>query len=171
MFAASGAAIMSNRPMVSQNRGFHLPARLPRRRPHGLAEARITHNDVDHLMSYDAPVRSQGQALRNCRYTASRISGLCCRARPGLHCRAQYGTRWQIAAQHQWRRPFLHALQENVRQLRGTAPDQIRGAKILVCHRVGAIFAAAGAIIMSNEPRRTTRVATHSNLEGNRYMP
>ena len=37
-------------------------------------------------------------------------------------------------------------------QMRGTAPAQIPGAKIAVCHGVGGMFAASGTIIMSNEP-------------------
>jgi hypothetical protein len=65
-------------------------------------------------------------------------------------------------AQHQWRRSFrlsymhsgmygMYALQESVRQLRGSAPAQIPGAKISVCHGVGGMFAASGTFIMSNE--------------------
>jgi hypothetical protein len=45
----------------------------------------------------------------------------------------------------------IYALQESVRQVRGTAPAQIPGAKISVCHGVGGMFAASGTIIMSNE--------------------
>jgi hypothetical protein len=45
----------------------------------------------------------------------------------------------------------MSALQESVRQMRGTAPAQIPGAKISVCHG-GGMFAASGTIIMSNEP-------------------
>jgi acetyl-CoA acetyltransferase len=44
----------------------------------------------------------------------------------------------------------MYALQESVRQMRGTAPAQIPGAKISVCHGVGGMFAASGTIIMSN---------------------
>jgi acetyl-CoA acetyltransferase len=44
------------------------------------------------------------------------------------------------------------ALQESVRQMRGTAPAQIPGAKISVCHGVRGMFAASGTTIMSNEP-------------------
>jgi hypothetical protein len=36
--------------------------------------------------------------------------------------------------------------------MRGTALAQISGAKISVCHGVSGMFAASGAIIMSNEP-------------------
>jgi acetyl-CoA acetyltransferase len=46
----------------------------------------------------------------------------------------------------------MYALQESARQMRGTAPAQIPGAKISVCHGVGGMFAASGTIIMSNEP-------------------
>ena len=45
----------------------------------------------------------------------------------------------------------MYALQESVRQMRGTAPAQIPDANISVCHGVGGMFAASGAIIMSNE--------------------
>jgi acetyl-CoA acetyltransferase len=45
----------------------------------------------------------------------------------------------------------MYALQESVRQMRGTAPAQIPGAKISVCHGVGGMFAASGTIIISNE--------------------
>jgi hypothetical protein len=46
----------------------------------------------------------------------------------------------------------VYALQESARQMRGTAPARILGAKISVCHGVGGMFAASGTIIMSNEP-------------------
>jgi len=45
----------------------------------------------------------------------------------------------------------MYALQESVRQMRGTAPAQVEGAKVSVCHGVGGMFAASGTIIMSNE--------------------
>lgn len=45
----------------------------------------------------------------------------------------------------------MYALQEGVRQMRGTTPAQIPDAKISVCHGVGSMFAASGTIIMSNE--------------------
>ena len=44
----------------------------------------------------------------------------------------------------------MYALQESVRQMRGTAPAQVEGAKISVCHGVGSMFSAAGSIIFTN---------------------
>jgi hypothetical protein len=45
----------------------------------------------------------------------------------------------------------MFALQESVRQMRGTAPAQVAGAKIGVCHGVGGMFSASGTIVFSNE--------------------
>jgi acetyl-CoA acetyltransferase len=44
----------------------------------------------------------------------------------------------------------IYALQESVHQMSGTAPTEIAGAKISVCHGVG-MFTASGTIIMTNE--------------------
>jgi hypothetical protein len=46
----------------------------------------------------------------------------------------------------------MYALHESVRQMRGSAPAQIPGARISVCHGVGGMFATRGAIIKPNEP-------------------
>ena len=45
----------------------------------------------------------------------------------------------------------MYALQESVRQMRGTAAAQVQGAKMSVCHGVGGMFAASGTIVFSNE--------------------
>jgi acetyl-CoA acetyltransferase len=46
----------------------------------------------------------------------------------------------------------MYALQESVRQMRGTAPAQVDDAKISVYHGVGGMLPASGTIIMLNEP-------------------
>jgi len=38
-----------------------------------------------------------------------------------------------------------------VRQMRGTAPAQIPGARISVCHGVGGMFAGSHTIVMPNK--------------------
>jgi len=50
-------------PRFAGRRKKNVPAHLPRRRPHGLAEAGITHQDVDHLIIYDAPCLLPGGKL------------------------------------------------------------------------------------------------------------
>jgi hypothetical protein len=41
----------------------------------------------------------------------------------------------------------MYALQESVRQIRGTAAAQVEGVDISVAHGVGGMFAASGTII------------------------
>ncbi len=117
------------------------------------AEAGIGHGDVDHLMIYDAFAHLPIYGLEDL--------GFCERG---------------AAAQFIWNRhtapggelplntnggglSYMHsgmygmyALQESVRQLRGTAAAQVPGAKISVAHGVGGMFAASGTIILSSEP-------------------
>jgi hypothetical protein len=45
----------------------------------------------------------------------------------------------------------MYALQESVRQMRGTAAAQVKDAKISIAHGVGGMFAASGTIIFANE--------------------
>ncbi|HVA42440.1 MAG TPA: hypothetical protein VNF50_03065 [Acidimicrobiales bacterium] len=45
----------------------------------------------------------------------------------------------------------MFALQEAVRQVRGTAPAQVPGVEISVAHGVGGMFAAAGTVILTNQ--------------------
>jgi hypothetical protein len=106
-----------------------------------------SHNDVDHLMIYDA----------FCRSTASRISALCRAARPGPSSPSATPPGGKLPLNTNggglsYMHSGMYALQESVRQMRGIAPAQIPGAKISVCYGVGGMFAASGTIIFSNEP-------------------
>jgi hypothetical protein len=111
-------------------------------------------------MIYAPPVRRQGQASRICRSTASKTSVLFRAARPAVSLPSATPPRRQTALNtNGGGLSYVHsgmygmyALQESVGQMRGTAPAQIPGARISVCHGVGGMFAASGTIIMSNEP-------------------
>jgi hypothetical protein len=51
----------------------------------------------------------------------------------------------------------MFALQESVRQVRGTAPAQVQpphgdGVRISVAHGVGGMFAASGTIVLGAQP-------------------
>jgi acetyl-CoA acetyltransferase len=45
----------------------------------------------------------------------------------------------------------MFALQESVRQVRGTAPAQVPNVKISVAHGVGGMFSASGTVVLSNQ--------------------
>jgi hypothetical protein len=113
--------------------------------PKAFAEAGITHNDVDRLMIYDVLRASADLGLEDL--------GLVPRGEVGAfiagHNTARGG---KLPLNTNGMHSGMYALQESVRQMRGTAPAQIPDAKISVCHGVGGMFAASGTIIMSNEP-------------------
>jgi acetyl-CoA acetyltransferase len=150
-------------PMVSQMEDFTSSRAFRVAGPKAFAEAGITHNDVDHLMIYDAfahlPIysledlgfvpRGEAGAFIAERNTAPGVPGTARRAgRPGIPLNTNGGG---LSYMHSGMYG-MYALQESVRQMRGTAPAQIPGAKISVCHGVGGMFAASGTIIMANEP-------------------
>ncbi|MCZ6645229.1 MAG: thiolase [SAR324 cluster bacterium] len=139
-------------PMVSQLEDFTTSRAFRVSGKKAFDEAGIAQDEVDHLMIYDAFAHLPIYALEDL--------GFCKRGE---------------AAQFIWERntapggklplntnggglSYMHsgmygmyALQESVRQLRGTAPAQVEGAKISVSHGVGGMFGASGTIIFSNE--------------------
>lgn len=139
-------------PMVSQMEDFTSSRAFRVSGKKAFDEAGIGHADVDHLMIYDAFAHLPIYGLEDL--------GFCARGE---------------AAQFIWERntaiggklplntnggglSYMHsgmygmyALQESVRQLRGTAPAQVQDAKISIAHGVGGMFAASGTIVMTNE--------------------
>ena len=45
----------------------------------------------------------------------------------------------------------MFALQESVRQVRGTAPAQVPNVKVSVAHGAGGMFSASGTVVLSNQ--------------------
>ena len=139
-------------PMISQmedvtsSRAFRVSGRK------AFAEAGITHTDVDHLMIYDAFAHLPLYGLEDLGFCKKGEAAAFIRERntaPGgkLPLNTNGGG---LSYMHSGMYG-MYALQETVRQLRGTAAAQVEGAKIGVCHGVGGMFAAAGTIIFSNE--------------------
>ncbi len=115
-------------------------------------EAGITHGDVDHLMIYDAFAHLPIYGLEDLGFCKPGEAGDFIWERntaPGgkLPLNTNGGG---LSYMHSGMYG-MYALQESVRQMRGTSPAQIEGAKISVCHGVGGMFAASGTIIFSNE--------------------
>jgi acetyl-CoA acetyltransferase len=139
-------------PMISQmedltsSRAFRISG------ARAFAEAGISHADVDHLMIYDAFAHLPLYGLEDL--------GFCARGEAGGFIEDGHtapggklptntnggGLSYMHSGMY-----GMYALQESVRQMRGTAPAQIEGAAISVCHGVGGMFGAAGTIIMSNQ--------------------
>ena len=139
-------------PMVSQMQSFDSSRAFRVAGPLAFKKAGITHADVDHLMIYDAFAHLPLYGLGDLGFMPHEETGKFIadgNTRPGgkLPLNTNGGG---LSYMHSGMYG-MYALQESVRQMRGTAPAQIEGAKISVCHGVGGMFAASGTIIMSNE--------------------
>lgn len=139
-------------PMVSQMEDFTSSKAFSVAGPTAFAEAGISRDDVDHLMIYDAFAHLPLYGLEDLGFVGR---GEAARfiwegnTRPGgkLPLNTNGGG---LSYTHSGMYG-MYALQESVRQMRGTAPAQVEGAKISVAHGVGGMFGASGTIIMSNE--------------------
>lgn len=147
-----GTGESTETPMVSQmedmttSRAFRVSGKK------AFAEAGISHDDVDHLMIYDAFAHLPIYGLEDLGFCARGEAGAFIEARntaPGgkLPLNTNGGG---LSYMHSGMYG-MYALQESVRQMRGIAPAQVEGAQISVCHGVGGMFAASGTVIMSNQ--------------------
>ncbi len=138
-------------PMVSQMKDLTSSQAFRIAGSEAFRSAGIGHADVDHLMVYDAFAHLPIWGLEDL--------GFCERGeaaafiaegntRPGgkLPLNTNGGG---LSYMHSGMYG-MYALQESVRQMRGTAPAQVEGAEISVCLGVGGMFAASGCIVMSN---------------------
>lgn len=139
-------------PMVSQMKDLTRSGAFKVAGPTAFAEAGITHSDVDHLMIYDAFAHLPIYGLEDLGFVGRGEAGAFIAAgntRPGgkLPLNTNGGG---LSYTHSGMYG-MYALQESVRQVRGTAPAQVDGVKVSVSHGVGGMFMASGTIIMSNE--------------------
>ncbi|MEB4209743.1 thiolase C-terminal domain-containing protein [Mycobacterium sp. 94-17] len=129
---------------LTSSRAFRTSGRL------AFQEAGIEHADVDHLMLYDAfsfvPIMAmedlgfvgrgeaatfiaEGNTAPGGALPTNTNGGGLCYAHTGM-----YG---------------MFAIQESVRQLRGTAPAQVPDVELAVAHGVGGFFQAAATLVLS----------------------
>ena len=139
-------------PMISQMEDFTSSRAFRVAGSKAFAEADIGHADVDHLMIYDAFAHLPLYGLEDLGFcnpgeAAALIAGR--NTAPGgkLPLNTNGGG---LSYMHSGMYG-MYALQESVRQLRGVAAAQVKGAKISVAHGVGGMFAASGTIVFSNE--------------------
>jgi acetyl-CoA acetyltransferase len=139
-------------PMVSQMESFTSSRAFSVAGPTAFREAGIKHSDVDHLMIYDAFAHLPLFGLEDLGFVPRGEAGRFIAERstaPGSKLPLNTnggGLSYMHSGMY-----GMYALQESVRQMRGTAPAQIPGAKVSVCHGVGGMFAASGTIIFSNQ--------------------
>ena len=146
----SGESVES--PMVSQMKDLTSSQAFRIAGGEAMRSAGISHGDVDHMMVYDAFAHLPIWGLEDL--------GFCERGeaagfiedgntRPGgkLPLNTNGGG---LSYMHSGMYG-MYALQESVRQMRGTAPAQVPDAEVSVCLGVGGMFAASGCIVMTNQ--------------------
>jgi acetyl-CoA acetyltransferase len=139
-------------PMVSQMEDFTRSRAFRVAGPEAFKAAGISHGDVDHLMIYDAFAHLPIYGLEDLGFCGRGEAGAFIAARntaPGG--KLPMNTNGGGLSYTHTGMYGMFALQESVRQMRGTAPAQVSGAKISVCHGVGGMFAASGTIIFTNQ--------------------
>jgi acetyl-CoA acetyltransferase len=147
-----GAGESVETPMVSQmedlttSRAFRVSGRK------AFEEAGITHDDVDHLMIYDAFAHLPIYGLEDLGFVGRGEAGDFIWERntaPGGRLPVNTnggGLSYMHSGMY-----GMYALQESVRQMRGIAPAQVPDARISIAHGVGGMFGASGTVVMSNE--------------------
>jgi acetyl-CoA acetyltransferase len=139
-------------PLVSQMQDFNSSRAFRLSGKKAFDEAGLSHDDVDHLMIYDAFAHLPLYGLEDLGFCKPGEAAAFIQERntaPGgkLPLNTNGGG---LSYMHSGMYG-MYALQESVRQMRGLAPAQVAGAKISVCHGVGGMFAASGTIIFTNE--------------------
>ena len=119
-----------------------------------MRDAGITHADVDHLMVYDAFAHLPIYGLEDL--------GFCKKGEAADFIWEQNtapggslpmntnggGLSYMHSGMY-----GMYALQESVRQIRGTAPAQVVDANVSLCLGVGGMFGASGCIVFGKEPK------------------
>jgi len=146
-----GTGESSETPMVSQMNDLTTSRAFRVASGKAFAEAGVTPSDVDHLMIYDAFAHLPIYGLEDLGFVGRGEAGGFIEAghtSPGgsLPLNTNGGG---LSYTHTGMYGMF-AIQESVRQLRGTAPAQVDGVEISVAHGVGGMFAASGTLVLTN---------------------
>ncbi len=149
-----GAGESAETPMVSQMEDLTSSRAFRVAGPQAMAEAGISHDDVDHLMIYDAFAHLPVYGLADLGFCERGDAGAFIaegNTAPGGRLPTNTnggGLSYMHSGMY-----GMYAMQESVRQMRGTAPAQVEGAEISLCLGVGGMFGASGCVVFGRQPR------------------
>jgi acetyl-CoA acetyltransferase len=139
-------------PMVSQMEDFNSSKAFRVSGKKAFDEAGIKHEDVDHLMIYDAFAHLPLYGLEDLGFCKpGEAAGFVNERNTAIGGKLPLNTNGGGLSYMHSGMYGMYAMQESVRQLRGVAPAQVPNAKISIAHGVGGMFAASGTIVFSNE--------------------
>ena len=139
-------------PVVSQMYDMTTSAAFKTSSKKAFEEAGVTHDDVDHLMVYDAFAHLPIYGLEDLGFVKRGEAGPFIEegnTSPGgkLPMNTNGGG---LSYTHSGMYG-MYAIQESVRQVRGEAAHQVDGVKTSFCQGVGGMFMAAGSLVFTNE--------------------
>tara|TARA_Y100001954_G_scaffold208281_1_gene232454 strand:- start:5 stop:706 length:702 start_codon:yes stop_codon:yes gene_type:complete len=138
-------------PMISQMRDFTSSAAFKVAGASAFESAGITHSDVDHLMIYDAFAHLPIYGLEDLGFVARGEAGsFIAEGNTRMGGSLPLNTNGGGLSYMHSGMYGMYALQEGVRQMRGTASAQVPNAEISMVHGVGGMFSASGNIVLTN---------------------
>ena len=148
-----GAGESSETPMVSQmedltsSRAFRVAGAA------AMAQAKIDHADVDHLMIYDAFAHLPIYGLADLGFCErGEVGAFIAEGNTAPGGRLPTNTNGGGLSFMHSGMYGMYAMQESVRQMRGTAAAQVADAEISLCLGVGGMFGASGCIVFGKQP-------------------
>ena len=148
----AGTGESSETPMVSQMVDFTTSRAFTVAGAKAFEEAGISHADVDHLMIYDAFAHLPIYGLEDLGFVGRGEAGAFIEegnTAPGG--KLPLNTNGGGLSYTHTGMYGMFAIQESVRQVRGTAPAQVPGVEVSVALGVGGMFAAAGCLVLTNQ--------------------
>jgi acetyl-CoA acetyltransferase len=147
-----GTGESSETPMISQMDDFTTSKAFRVSGAKAIDEAGVSPADVGHLMVYDAFAHLPIYGLEDLGFVGRGEAGAFIEegnTSPGG--RLPMNTNGGGLSYTHTGMYGMFAIQESVRQLRGTAPAQVPDVKISVAQGVGGMFAAAGTLVLTNQ--------------------
>ncbi len=139
-------------PMVSQMEDFTTSKAFRVASAKAFAESGISHADVDHLMIYDAFAHLPIYGLEDLGFVGrGEAASFIEEGNTGPGGSLPLNTNGGGLSYTHTGMYGMFAIQESVRQLRGTAPAQVPGVEVSVAHGVGGMFAASGTLVLTNQ--------------------
>ncbi len=139
-------------PMVSQMDDFTSSKAFRVASAKAFGEAGISHADVDHLMIYDAFAHLPIYGLEDLGFVGRGEAGaFIAEGNTAPGAKLPLNTNGGGLSYTHTGMYGMFAIQESVRQLRGTAPAQVPDVEVSVAHGVGGMFAASGTLVLTNQ--------------------
>ncbi len=147
----AGAGEAVGPAMISQMDDFTTSAAFRASGRGAFAQAEIGPGDVDHLMVYDAFAHLPIYGLEDLGFVSRGEAGpFIADGNTAPGGRLPMNTNGGGLAYTHTGMYGMFAIQESVRQLRGTAPAQVPDVEVSVTHGVGGMFAAAATLVLTN---------------------